>query len=847
MPIRVPRVVAPQEPQATRAGSPVPTPDPIGNPVGAGAQAAQSVGQVITAEAKKARDDEIELAISEADSQKAELDGAALNEFANLQGKEAKDRHPEFVARIRANSADVRGKIQDREVLQGLARLDVYRSQRSLQQLDAHYRREDLSHRSQQHQSRRDLLMRDWLLAVGKDAAEADRLRAGYQDEIRKLGALAGADAATVALALAEADARAVSDAIDARLGAGDLAGAKQVFDSHGEALGAEARGKFQGLVKKAERGEQAYRNADEIQKAGGTFADQYRTAHERWQAGKDDFETFYETQKELRFRDQEAKQRRAAEGEEALLEAQKWSQLNGGRNPDVTTLQRLSDLGVADDYDLWRLQGGQWITTARGYEILDTTTPADLLRHKKFDTLRRKHRFDLSERHMGELQTQWQRAWEAAGQAPRGSGSGTAGAVNIGTGKTVAGFWRQRSDLFLSGDIETDEKRRMDAFETEVDRRLAATGRKASAVDQADLDEVVRAVWNQGGVVAGRWLPFASMNQDERRAAQSVIVPADAPPAKSVAGWVQNVLDRARGRRGAGAVRQVTPEDFDIGGEFAEYRVDGQPDWKRLIAERDTDPASFGDRMMVLGIGQWGVGGTRTVDPATGEILDQRRGTVQSYDEAWQELAAAGVTPTPEAVQLHRAAQVIAIERANATVQAAKPALLDARRERFLEGLRDDYEDELTHQTERAWELDARARRRVHELEQQYPGSTVETEFVATTGRPDSWFTTSFTVRTPDGRRFDVVNNAPPMPTMEELETRAWAALRMRHEKSLRAYGRGIWQSDGRRDTDPLWLYVHGKEPAWRPSVGAPLPEQPGPLFGAQQAEIDHDPRIIR
>lgn len=264
MPIRLERTTLTADPAVQQSiGGGVAPFEPAGGAaaVNASAQVAGQAGALAARIYQQERDREIEAKVYELDTARLSLDQEAVDDYLGKVGGDAVEARASAIQRIDDNERNVLAQIGDREVRATFANISRARTARALQQVDQHYRAENLRHQTTTARDRRDLLLDDFrraTLAGGYDPATgalapaAQQARSAFRQQVEKLGELAGADPDSVALALRQTDAQAFGAVADALLREGRLDAASSLLERHGERFDAEQRSDLQGRLQRA-------------------------------------------------------------------------------------------------------------------------------------------------------------------------------------------------------------------------------------------------------------------------------------------------------------------------------------------------------------------------------------------------------------------------------------------------------------------------------------------------------------------------------------------------------------------------------------------------------------------
>lgn len=172
---------------------------------------------------------------------------------------------------------------------------------------------------------------------------------------------------------------------------------------------------KLAGLVQRASDDDEAQRIADQLDDMGGSLQDRIGLVALAFRDRKISVQVRDSAIARLRaaqnLRDDARDQQSAA----ALNDAIQFTTANRATVTSFEQLppktrQQLSDSGAEPRFRNWLAQGGKWISTDAGYDLL-RLPPDRLLQFRSIDDLVAKARGDLSNEHLHELAEKWRRA----------------------------------------------------------------------------------------------------------------------------------------------------------------------------------------------------------------------------------------------------------------------------------------------------------------------------------------------------------------------------------------------------------------------------------------------------
>lgn len=460
MPLYVPRTTAPQGPgKPSMAGSsiaPVPT---LGGPAAA---AVAGVGQQLAGRAadiyQQERDREIETRVRELDVQRRTADAEVLNGYRQALGKAAVDGRGEAMAAISSNSARVREGIADREVARAWGQQDARLTLAAQDELDGHYRQQNIKWQADTHEARADLLVSDlgrvafgegFDPATGRLSAEAERTRSAYRDELTRLGGLMGWDASVTETHLREADSAAFGQVAETLVRQGRWSEAQAVLEQHRERIEEGPRQQLMGMAREGVERQAAVAEKRRVADVGlrlslelggaGILTDQVDEIDARWKDGKITTEERHEAVKLLTDADSREFTASTRERNAALQAAQEWSQQNpqGPRDPNLVGPPASADLrplppelavrlersGARRAYDIWRAEGGQWTMKPEGRQAMLSWGDAQLRSFPTKESLVGYLEQRMDPENLGRMVKRWDEAHKPPEQATMGEG----------------------------------------------------------------------------------------------------------------------------------------------------------------------------------------------------------------------------------------------------------------------------------------------------------------------------------------------------------------------------------------------------------------------------------------
>lgn len=247
MPIRVPRTSLPQEPQRPSAagGQAIVPVQAIGNPAAAMVRPVQQAAGLAAELYQEDRTREIQTRVLEVDIERRRADAAVVDQYRQMQGKDAVERRGEVMAAITENSKRIREGIKDRSVADVWATQDEPLTFAAQQQIDDHFRGQSLRWKADTQEARVDLLVSSvGRVAFGEGydqsgqlSVEAERTRSAYLSTIGELGGVLGWSTEQVERYRRKADTAAYGQVAESLIRQERFDEATKVLDRHSAAI----------------------------------------------------------------------------------------------------------------------------------------------------------------------------------------------------------------------------------------------------------------------------------------------------------------------------------------------------------------------------------------------------------------------------------------------------------------------------------------------------------------------------------------------------------------------------------------------------------------------------------
>ncbi len=345
--------------------------------------------------------------------------------------------------------------------------------------------------------------------------------RVTARTELSELARLRGYGPAQEATLLQKADDTLHASVVE-KLTEGDRAvEAAKFIEKFGGRLSPDVRDKLQGHVREAGETEQAESVAAGLLGLPGSLTEKLDRLGSYREGGHVSTEVAIKAERRL-LQMSEARRVDTDRAEADAFDAARiWAQTN--RTGELPAEKRRALGSRAAAFDLWALQGNQFITTGDGEKRLAQVKPEDLLYYKDQNQLVRAWETDVSPKDLRTVVLMWQKA--------RGEQLNPKDAVSLDRSEQLRGFLSSsgfyEDNPALVGDKDT-WSRRVGAFELAVQRRLAVASKEPT---NDDYDKAIHAEYSKGRVLNGKWVPEAMLlTADERRQAQFTPLDYDLP-----------------------------------------------------------------------------------------------------------------------------------------------------------------------------------------------------------------------------------------------------------------------------------------------------------------------------
>lgn len=518
MPIRLPRTTLPAQPQLPQLGAqPIAgaTVAPVGNATQELAGGAQEVAGLAAQLFQQQRDQEVMTRVAELDIERRKADGDVLAAYSTLQGKDAVEKRGEMMQRLEANSRRLRDGIKDATVAQVWARQDAALSLSSTQQLDSHYRRENIRWQADTQASRAELLVQDlgrvafgegYDPATGRLSAEAERTRSAYLDAVGNLGQLEGWSAERVELERRRADNVAIGQVAQQLLTQERLDEADALLKAHGDKLDLGTRQALERESQRRKDDRQAFDAARWAEQQPGNLVQQIEALNRYVEGGAMSLPVRDAAEQRLRAAEALQWQTKMREGNAAIDEMEQFAQLNRTGTYDELPLalrQQLEATGRETAARNWFQQGGQFTTTNEGFNFLLSANDDFLLRNSRDSIVAMRHW--VSPGDLAGVLRRWDTVHGAARDAQAKAGRLPDGLIESETMTRM----QDREMLPVEGASDEDTARY---------RRVVAAVKKAAANQPAkDPSELIDQALADTLFVDERELPILAFTPKER------------------------------------------------------------------------------------------------------------------------------------------------------------------------------------------------------------------------------------------------------------------------------------------------------------------------------------------
>lgn len=278
--------------------------------------------------------------------------------------------------------------------------------------------------------------------------------------------------------------------------------------------VGPDTRRKLEDVLRVASVKEQGQAAARLFETVPGNLLDQIEAANKAHESGAISIEVRDETVQRLRAMDAERYEQDTKAGIAALAEAKDFATLNRAAPLPDALRKKLRAAGKEDAFTIWELQGGRFITTNEGFHRLQTLSAEELARFESAEAVESSFRTQLDDRRLETLILQWRQV--------RGEKLKEEDVVKLDAGLQEKRFLQRKGTLpFTFKDNDPLIAQRLDAFNEAVTREMNSPSTKETKAAQggkltALRDAAMTAVWEDGAVVDGNWLPYSMMSPSE-------------------------------------------------------------------------------------------------------------------------------------------------------------------------------------------------------------------------------------------------------------------------------------------------------------------------------------------
>ncbi len=204
----------------------------------------------------------------------------------------------------------------------------------------------------------------------------------------------------------------------------------------------------------------------------------------------------------------------------EALADAMTWAQANRSSTLPEEKRRALGSRTAA--FDLWALQGNQFITTGEGERRLARLTPQDLLQFESQAELVRAWETDLSPKDLRTVVLSWQKA--------RGEVLNPKDAVSLDRTMQVKNYLT-RANFYADNPAMVGDSdnfaRRVGLFQEAVARRASKLAKGAEPTNDI-WDIAIAEEFGNGRVLNGKWIPEVMLSPAENKEAVFTPLPYD-------------------------------------------------------------------------------------------------------------------------------------------------------------------------------------------------------------------------------------------------------------------------------------------------------------------------------
>lgn len=437
--------------------------------------------------------------------------------YRNKVGREAVDGREDVLREIDAHRRRILDTLTPKE-RDLIADSDDARYQQVRGAIDGHFANQLEAYETAEVEARAGTLLNDALEGYFLPKSPLPNQRDPYKDnrtalqtELRTLAARKGLGAEATKALLAKAEDQLHSAVVTRLIDQGKSPQAAEYLATEGKNLSGTVKTTLADRVRDGGIREQGQQVASWISKNGGaTFTEQL-----------DALDAFGESLPIAVY--DEAKQRlvhdaglradaRAAAGKQALDSAKTWASLNGGASLPAAAREKLRETGQEAAFDLWALQGNQFVTTNEGLLASLNTTDEQLAAYRTESEVTRAFRTRLNDTHLADLVLRFRKV--------KGENLRPDEIETIGLSTTVKNYLDNKGffTAFKSSN-EKDLGRRIDLFTEAVAMRVNELAGGNRSVGKATLrQKAMEDVYTNHFVLDGRYIPSVMATAEERQ-----------------------------------------------------------------------------------------------------------------------------------------------------------------------------------------------------------------------------------------------------------------------------------------------------------------------------------------
>lgn len=435
--------------------------------------------------------------------------------YRNKVGREAVDGREDVLREVDAHRRRILDTLTPKE-RDLIADSDDARYQQVRGAIDGHFTNQLEAYETAEVEARAGSLLNDALEGYFLPKSPLPNQRDPYKDnrtalqtELRTLAARKGlGEGATKAL-LTKAEEQLHSAIVTRLIDEGKAPQAAEYLATEGKNLTGTVRTTLADRVRDGGIREQGQQLASWVSRTGGSFTNQLDILDAMRDNSEDLSVEVYDEAKRRLVHDAGLRaDARAAAGKQALDAAKTWVSLNGGASLPAAAREKLRETGQEAAFDLWTLQGNQFVTTNEGLLASLNTTDEKLATYRTEADVTAAFRTRLNDSHLSDLVLRYRKV--------KGEALSPKDAETIDK-RLQEKNYLDRKGFFTAFKSDKDIGRRTDLFAEAVTMRVneLAAGKNVTAALRA---QAIDDVYNNGFTLGGRWIPSVMATPEERQ-----------------------------------------------------------------------------------------------------------------------------------------------------------------------------------------------------------------------------------------------------------------------------------------------------------------------------------------